>query len=413
MTNLLTLQDQHALQNWNNRMLERKRIQGHISKLLQMPKQQLLMNKAEDYRERTEQRNVIDKAIAAIDYGKGYRMGSEFWQQHEQIGNNDSGISLTLTQTEKGHPPPIEHIGKPNQTKIETDTFWPVQTVPVNYPWKHSSYLAKRTEQLQPIMKEIDPLNPEISKLQVIGMAPTQQRGITATTTLTDQIEEDETARQPQSPTVPAAVHTKSQSGPSLLLGGQHAQWEGIEDPEETSELEPVQARVIFENLCGQISTSSLNIVNDGTTAIYYSWKPVPKTSSLETCLDAGIQRFYFNTRSGVILPGQSLDYPFTFKSPNAGIFSETWQLETKPVLCCGAPLHVILRGVAIREDKLKRMQSDIEAELEHRQAVYAVGRLVNELVNGIRTPPRAQSPLNVLATEEDLFLQNNHGVSQ
>jgi hypothetical protein len=78
------------------------------------------------------------------------------------------------------------------------DTFWPVQTVPVNYPWKHSSYLAKRTEQLQPIMKEIDPLNPEISKLQVIGMAPTQQRGITATTTLTDQIEEDETARQPQ-----------------------------------------------------------------------------------------------------------------------------------------------------------------------------------------------------------------------
>jgi hypothetical protein len=119
----IQLQDQHALQNWNNRMLERKRIQGHISKLLQMPKQQLLMNKAEDYRERTEQRNVIDKAIAAIDYGKGYRMGSEFWQQHEQIGNNDSGISLTLTQTEKGHPPPIEHIGKPNQTKIETGKF--------------------------------------------------------------------------------------------------------------------------------------------------------------------------------------------------------------------------------------------------------------------------------------------------
>ena len=54
-----------------------------------------------------------------------------------------------------------------------------------------------------------------------------------------------------------------------------------------------------------------------------------------------------------------------------------------------------------------------LKAELEHRQAVYAVGRLVNELVDGIRTPPRTPSPLNVLITEEDRFLENNRGVSQ
>lgn len=164
-----------------------------------------------------------------------------------------------------------------------------------------------------------------------------------------------------RSPAVPEETNAESHSGPSLLFGGELAQWDGIEDPTDASELQPLCARVTFENLCGRISTSSLKIENDGTTAIYYSWKPVPKTSSLDTCLDGRIQRFYFNTRSGVVLPGRTLDFPFTFKSPNAGIFSETWQLETRPVLCRGAPLQVTLRGVALREDKLKRVRSDIE----------------------------------------------------
>ncbi len=46
-----------------------------------------------------------------------------------------------------------------------------------------------------------------------------------------------------------------------------------------------------------------------------------------------------------MILPGDTLKFPFVFKSPNAGIFTETWELMTRPTLCGGAPIRITLRG--------------------------------------------------------------------
>ena len=65
----------------------------------------------------------------------------------------------------------------------------------------------------------------------------------------------------------------------------------------------------------------------------------------LGTKLAGQTQRFYFDTKSGVILPGDTLKFPFIFKSPNAGIFTETWELMTRPTLCGGAPVSITLRG--------------------------------------------------------------------
>ena len=46
-----------------------------------------------------------------------------------------------------------------------------------------------------------------------------------------------------------------------------------------------------------------------------------------------------------MVLPGDTLNFPFIFKSPNAGIFTETWELMTRPTLCGGAPIRITLRG--------------------------------------------------------------------
>lgn len=62
-----------------------------------------------------------------------------------------------------------------------------------------------------------------------------------------------------------------------------------------------------------------------------------------------------------MLLPGDKLQFPFIFKSPNPGIFSETWQLDTKPTLCGGAALQVTLRGIALQEDKTKKQRNEIE----------------------------------------------------
>ena len=57
--------------------------------------------------------------------------------------------------------------------------------------------------------------------------------------------------------------------------------------------------------------------------------------------------------------------FPFVFKSPNAGVFTEQWKLETHPVVCGGAALIVTLRGIALQEDKFKYERSQIEVKLQ------------------------------------------------
>lgn len=63
----------------------------------------------------------------------------------------------------------------------------------------------------------------------------------------------------------------------------------------------------------------------------------------------------------GVILPGETMKFPFVFKSPNAGVFTEQWKFETRPSLCGGAALIVTLRGIALQEDKFQREREDLE----------------------------------------------------
>ena len=73
------------------------------------------------------------------------------------------------------------------------------------------------------------------------------------------------------------------------------------------------------------------------------------------------VQRFYFNNSSGVVLPGETMKFPFVFKSPNAGVFHEQWQFETRPVVCGGAALLVTLRGIAFQEDKFAKQRQQLE----------------------------------------------------
>ena len=62
-----------------------------------------------------------------------------------------------------------------------------------------------------------------------------------------------------------------------------------------------------------------------------------------------------------MLLPGEELDFPFYFKSPNPGIFNEMWVLGTSPVLNRGRPLLVILKGVAFQHDLYEERRDQIE----------------------------------------------------
>ena len=122
-----------------------------------------------------------------------------------------------------------------------------------------------------------------------------------------------------------------------------------------------------FTSEPNRIVRSSLPLVNCGTTAVYYSWQKVPRTNSLQTRLSEGVQRFYFDTRGGVLLPGETLAFEFMFKADKPGVFTEYWSLCTGPVLCGGRPIYVKLTGIAHIEDAHVQQRNDITVSAECR----------------------------------------------
>jgi len=80
----------------------------------------------------------------------------------------------------------------------------------------------------------------------------------------------------------------------------------------------------------------------------------------------------------------------------------------TQPLLCGGARIEIILRGVATEMDDFVEERNKLERELAVRQQKRMIDRIVQEVVSGIGTPPRPSTPLDEYLTEEEKFQQIN-----
>ena len=90
-------------------------------------------------------------------------------------------------------------------------------------------------------------------------------------------------------------------------------------------------------------------------------WTAHSASVGTRMCINLHCNSGLFVDNSGVLLPGERLEFPFVFKSPNAGIFSETWSLQTGPVLNRGRPVTVTLKGVAFQEDLNMHKREQLE----------------------------------------------------
>ncbi|XP_041077074.1 MYCBP-associated protein-like isoform X2 [Polyodon spathula] len=404
----ISISQTHALQNWQQHMAERKRQQGFISSQLQKPVEKLVMNESDNFRQTQEQRHIIDHSLPALHYRKGYRGGSEFWNQPQRIGDELTGLTITLTQTEQGYPEPVTHIGQPRSIRLETGTILPENMDPSRRLWDKSLYLLQRREELKSVLKDLDFNQPDIEGLEVIGTG----QPFTSVSVEHYLIEEDKESGMDEKENHDPLeeypdVMMEATLVPSINFCGQPAQWIGTTDSHKGEV--GIAARLTFEAFVDDRATSHLDVTNDGSTAVYYSWKRLPHPPSFkEIQRERHMQRFYFNTSGGVILPGDVQRFLFTFKSGIAGIFSESWELCTHPVLLGGASMEVTLRGVAIYEDKLVEVRQSIQRKLEAKKALATVKQIVERLVAGVRTPERPCSPVDSYITQEEIFQRRN-----
>ncbi|NXI55049.1 MYBPP protein, partial [Chloroceryle aenea] len=396
------LAEHKALQNWHRNMVIRKKQEKYLGEVLQRPENELLMSVSEDYRQIQEERDLIDRSLPALLPGKGHRRGSEFWSQPERIGDELTGLTMTLTQRERGYPEPVTHVGKPHTVRMETG-LKPPKRIPFRLTWDKSLFLKHRRQELKSILEEIDFYKPDLDGLEVIG------KGQPFTFVSTEPFPGSTTSAESEaldfssscSDLVPEAV-----LGPSLDFCGQPARW--INCITSCRNEIGIAARLTFETLAGEKAESSLTVSNDGTAAIWYDWMRLPQQIPSREIKGKRMQWFYFDTRPGVILPGENRKFSFLFKSERAGIFSESWEFRTHPLLLGGALLQVTLWGIAVCEDKSADLRDKLESDLAAREGAAIVEDSLKELLDQIQTPERTPSPVGAYATEEELFHQKN-----
>ena len=393
--------EEGALRHWRLRMEERQRLQERVGTRVRRPAGLLVMNRSDDYSDRQTVRALLDRAAPLLEAGKGFRSGSEFWQQPERLGDHETGVRMSLTSSERGMPPQVQLIGRPEVTRRETGTAFPAALPTPSYPWKQSRYLSARLRHLAPILQELSPLDPALSSLCLLGRAP-QKRDIRLDSAggseSSSEGEEDAGGRAEEER---GGGSPEGCLAPAVLVQGQHSLSLGGS--------EPVQLRLSLEASTGQLARTCVSLENVGPSVVFAVWRKKRRDNSLQRTLEAGVQRFYFDLREKVLLPGHAVSVPVLFKSAQAGVYWESWELATRPSL---RPLLLTFRGVAVSKDRHRQARAQVERDLVGSQAEISAGVIVQEIIQSVRTPPRSPLPLRVDRTREEKFTRVNPGVT-
>merc|ERR1719454_2845384 len=122
--------------------------------------------------------------------------------------------------------------------------------------------------------------------------------------------------------------------GPILRINSKVARYSDKNDIEE---------RVLLQSTSdGEITKSVLKLENVGSTRISFHFRRVNNDS-----IGLHPPRFFFNRLGGCVLPGETINFPFYFKSNKPGIFSESWVLVTEPALLNSGAISLRLYAIA------------------------------------------------------------------
>ncbi|XP_045155718.1 MYCBP-associated protein isoform X3 [Echinops telfairi] len=396
------------LKNWRRNLALRKKQQEALSGHLGKPVSKLLMHSGETYRQIREEREHIDRALLTQHDGKCQAESSGFWSRVEYVGDEMTGLVMTKTKAQRGILEPIPRIRKPHSVREEMGLLAQEDSW-YRYTWDRSLFLIYRRKELQSILAELDFSKQDIDGLEVVGRGQPF-----SSVTVEDYMVFDNTWETSSEdslnldlPTIHPDMLPMPVLGPSLLFCGKPACWIRSRNAQDKSQV-GIAARLVFETLEGETTSSALTVVNNGTVAIWYTWRRQVQQHSFQDLKRNRVQRFYFNNRPGVILPGETKTFTFFFKSLNAGIFRESWEFGTHPALLGGALLQVNLYAISLTQDVFKEERKLLKSKLTAQEAVTIVDSVLQEMLRGILTPERAPSPADANLTEEDLFHYKN-----
>jgi hypothetical protein len=105
---------------------------------------------------------------------------------------------------------------------------------------------------------------------------------------------------------------------------------------------------------------------NVGSTTVTYDWKKVHRGDFITSKHSDGVQRFYCHYPHGVLKPGESKTFTFSFRSADKpGMFFEEWELITDPHMLQALPV-IYLSGIAtLNDDDRQKMIRERKATVD------------------------------------------------
>lgn len=328
---------------------------------------------------------------------------------------------MSLGLSEKGQARPLERIGKPKLVKEETSESKKFAYRP------DSEYLVMRTEKLKDILAEIEGHRPDIDNIIVKGKDYYEADAeiLEAQQTLNNSNSSDSTSESAPSLsrkrinqkfsslfsffslaslkdfTITSSYNWLIRKSVSSIVGGLiRGPAVRVEDYVVTAKCKsghPVY--LYFDTMIGDLKHAKITVTNVGTTVAMFDWKKEHRDISFEGPNRNNKQRFFFNTATKKLLPGQSETLQFSFKTEKKGHFHEVWSLQLSPSM---PSFTVSLKGLGRQPENdnkaAKRLREEANCACEY---------ILSKILQRIRPKPQpllGEAP----KSEQELFKIQN-----
>ncbi|XP_024083274.1 MYCBP-associated protein-like [Cimex lectularius] len=231
---------------------------------------------------------------------------------------------------------------------IQEENFSKPCAKKIRKPWELSETLKRKKEKLASKINLLEPFRPDIKNLMVKGVAlfrpsiPSETNHVLTPDIHVEKAENDSSFDN----LVPDNRNPCFLNKATLEIGSVLVrQQESVDDIPEDNNWELNFTNVAVYN----IHTQSVNFKNVGPIAVHYRWE---QTNAYEhhslpiKYSKSNIPKFFFDVKSGILLPGQQFFLEFTFRSNKQGTFKEVWELHTEPLIAL-KPLKFVLQGIA------------------------------------------------------------------
>ena len=403
------------ISKWEERQRYWDNYKKRIAKKLNTTPGSLVISKADEYREQMEEYQVIQSAIPAHE-----RYGANYWEMSLRgigsrtipIGNIFSGLFCPIKETR----PPPKIVRRPNKDKVRGEEVTKAANksgsgATKRAPnWRDSKVLNDRKRELYKSLSSLRPyeVHPDHAHHLSVHAEPLFEWASTSSQAYFDR-EDMKLARE-------ANKIVDSRSKPSSIDANGNIILESTKGPKLTIGAPEIlfQANT-FENVA-----QSVDIVNSGTTALFYEWTSVSSKTSVVSenrppdvdTVEADAQRFFCHDNSGVLLPGQSKSFVFGFLSSTPGSYSQVWHIATTPEAAVSTPAGAVttpslcLRGLSKVTDNSEHLRTEVRNSVSEETSVIISKKNEEDIVTSIVRPT---SDKDIRNTQRSLFLDKNY----